>query len=249
MFVCVRTCVHESVRSRGHLSLWFLRRHPPFIFWDKVSSLIGSWSLLIRLGCLAGETKDLPVSTTLLLGVQTLTTEFTKAGSVSWTLGVERNISCTEISHCALTRYSRKFGIISQSSGDFQIPGFERNEDGPDLTSGSPVFSTHSFLSWVPLVRGCHNQIPTLHTPHTRVNIRRHVWNFVEIWILYLHQQNLKCCFCPERSTHFYSSPEIWRALYLTSSPKLGKGFFSNVSHSGTLLFLIPKRQTIWLKK
>lgn len=103
-----------------------------FIFWDKVSSLIGSWSLLIRLGCLAGETKDLPVSTSLLLGVQTLTTEVTKAGSVSWTLGVECNISCTEISHCALTRYSRKFGIISQTSWDFQIPGFERNEDGPD---------------------------------------------------------------------------------------------------------------------
>lgn len=95
---------------------------------------------------------------------------------------------------------------------------------------------------------GCHNQIPTLHTPNTRVNIRRHAWNFVEVWILYLHQQNLKCCFCPEKGTHFYSSPAIWRALYLTSFPKLAKGFFSNVSHSGALLFLIPKRQTIWLK-
>lgn len=131
MFVCVHMFASIcEVQRRTFCAV--PQETPTFIFWDQVPSLIGSWSLLIRLGCLAGKTKDLHVSISLLLGVQTLTTAVTKAGSVLWTLGVERNIACTEISHCARTCCSRELGIISQSSGDFQILGFERNEDGPD---------------------------------------------------------------------------------------------------------------------
>lgn len=145
MFVCVHMFASVCEVQRTTFCV-VPQETSTFIFWDKVSSLTGTWSLLNRLGCLADETKDLPVSTSLLLGVQTLTTAVTKVGSVLWTLGVERNIACTEISHCAPTCYSRELGIISQSSGDFQIPGFERNEDRPDwqvVLLCSP--HTHSF--------------------------------------------------------------------------------------------------------